>query len=68
MKVTLISNGKKQIVLIPEDDFDRAMLKAFGKQDLEATEISQTTQIVNTSISEGLIISTNTKKDELNNE
>ena len=58
MKVTLIVNGKNKIILIPENDFDRAMIKALKSNDLQATEIIQQTQIMDETITEGLMIET----------
>lgn len=58
MKVTLLVNGKNKILLVPENDFDRAMIKAFKGQEIEATEINQQTQIVDHVITEGMLFET----------
>lgn len=64
MKVTLLVNGKNKIILIPENDFDRAMIKALKSNELTATEVNQQTQIMDEIITEGLMIESKKQKTE----
>jgi hypothetical protein len=57
MRVELIMNGTTKIVLIPENDIEIAILANVAKGDVEATTISQHTQILDKIIQDGLVIS-----------
>lgn len=56
MKVDVILNGTTRIVLIPENDVESAILSTIAKMNLEATSISQHTQILDKVVQEGLVI------------
>lgn len=49
-------NGTTKIVLIPENDIEIAILANVAKGDVEATTISQHTQILDKVIQDGLVI------------
>lgn len=57
MRVEMIMNGTTKIVLIPENDIEIAILANVAKGDVEATSISQHTQILDKVIQDGLVIS-----------
>lgn len=57
MKVEVLMNGTTKIVLIPENDIETAILANVAKGDVEATTISQHTQILDKVIQDGLVIS-----------
>ena len=57
MKVEVLMNGTTKIVLIPENDIEVAILSNIGKNDVQATNITQHTQILDKVIQEGLVIS-----------
>jgi hypothetical protein len=57
MKVEVLMNGTTKIVLIPENDIEIAILSNIGKNDVQATSITQHTQILDKVIQEGLVIS-----------
>lgn len=56
MKVEILMNGTTKIVLIPENDIEVAILANIAKGDVEATLISQHTQILDKIILDGLVI------------
>ncbi len=57
MKVEVLMNGTTKIVLIPENDIETAILNNISKNDVQATSITQHTQILDKIIQEGLVIS-----------
>lgn len=57
MRVEVLMNGTTKIVLIPENDIEIAILNNIGKNDVQATTITQHTQILDKVIQEGLVIS-----------
>jgi hypothetical protein len=57
MKVEVLMNGTTKIVLIPENDIETAILNNISKNDVQATSITQHTQILDKVIQEGLVIS-----------
>ena len=50
-------NGTTKIVLIPENDIETAILNNISKNDVQATAITQHTQILDKVVQEGLVIS-----------
>ena len=56
MKVEVILNGTSKLVLIPENDIERAVLNEIGKADVDATIIANHTQILDKIIQDGLVI------------
>lgn len=56
MKVDLILNGTTRIVLIPENDVESAILTTISKMSIEATSITQHTQILDKIVQEALVI------------
>jgi len=57
MKVEMLMNGVKKIVLIPEDDVEKAFLESFSKSsNLESTLIDKQMPILDIIIHDGLII------------
>ena len=57
MKVEVLMNGTTKIVLIPENEIETAILNNISKNDVQATSITQHTQILDKIIQEGLVIS-----------
>lgn len=57
MKVEVLMNGTTKIVLIPENDIETAILNNISKNDVQATAITQHTQILDKVVQEGLVIS-----------
>lgn len=57
MKVEVLLNGTTKIVLIPENEIEKAILDGVGKGDVQATSITQHTQILDKVVQEGLVIS-----------
>jgi hypothetical protein len=57
MKVEVLLNGTTKIVLIPENDIEIAILKSVAAGGVDATSISQHTQILDKIIQDGLVIS-----------
>ena len=57
MKVEVLMNGTTKIVLIPENEIETAILNNISKNDVQATSITQHTQILDKVIQEGLVIS-----------
>jgi hypothetical protein len=64
MKVEILLNGTTKIVLIPENDIEKAILDNVGKNDVMATTISQHTAILDKVVQEGLIIASKVNKNE----
>jgi hypothetical protein len=65
MKVEVLMNGTTKIVLIPENDIEIAILSNIGKNDVQATSITQHTQILDKVIQEGLVISPKITREQL---
>jgi hypothetical protein len=57
MKVEVLMNGTTKIVLIPENEIETAILNNISKNDVQATSITQHTQILDKVVQEGLVIS-----------
>ena len=57
MRVEVLMNGTTKIVLIPENEIETAILNNISKNDVQATSITQHTQILDKIIQEGLVIS-----------
>ena len=57
MKVEVLLNGTTKIVLIPENEIEIAILKTVSAGGIDATVITQHTQILDKVIQEGLVIS-----------
>lgn len=57
MKVEVLLNGTTKIVLIPENEIEKAILDGVGKSEVQATSITQHTQILDKVVQEGLVIS-----------
>jgi hypothetical protein len=64
MKVEILMNGTTKIVLIPENDIEKAILDNVGKNDVMATSITQHTAILDKIVQEGLIIASKVNKNE----
>jgi hypothetical protein len=64
MKVEILMNGTTKIVLIPENDIEKAILDNVGKNDVMATSITQHTAILDKVVQEGLIIASKVNKNE----
>jgi hypothetical protein len=56
MKVDVIMNGTKKLVIIPEDDIEVAILKQIAAGGVDATLIQNHTQILDKVIQDGLVI------------
>lgn len=57
MKVELLMNGTTKIVLIPENDIEKAILDGVSKMDIETTFLTQGTAILDKLVPEALVIS-----------
>ncbi len=57
MKVEILMNGSVKIVLIPENDIETAIIKNVAAGGVQATIITQHTQILDKIIQDGLVIS-----------
>jgi hypothetical protein len=57
MKVEVILNGTTKIVLIPENDIEKAVLEGMAKTEVQAYGINQHTQILDKVVLDGLVIS-----------
>jgi hypothetical protein len=64
MKVEILLNGTTKIVLIPENDIEKAILDNVGKNDVMATTISQHTAILDKVVQEGLVIAPKVNRNE----
>jgi hypothetical protein len=56
MRVDVIMNGTKKLVIIPEDDIEVAILKQIAAGGIDATLIQNHTQILDKVIQDGLVI------------
>jgi len=63
MKVDLILNGTTRIVLIPENEVESAILTTISKMNIEATSITQHTQILDKIVQEALVIGPKKTRD-----
>lgn len=64
MKVEILLNGTTKIVLIPENDIEKAILDNVGKNEVMATTISQHTAILDKVVQEGLVIAPKINRNE----
>jgi len=64
MKVEVLLNGTTKIVLIPENEIEIAILANVAKGDVEATLITQHTQILDKIILDGLVIMPKVERKE----
>jgi hypothetical protein len=64
MKVEILLNGTTKIVLIPENDIEKAILDNVGKNEVMATSISQHTAILDKVVQEGLVIAPKVNRNE----
>jgi len=64
MKVEVLLNGTTKIVLIPENEIETAILATVAKGDVEATLITQHTQILDKIILDGLVIMPKVERKE----
>lgn len=56
MRVEILINGTKKLVIIPEDDIEVAILKQIAAGGVDATLIQNHTQILDKIIQDGLVI------------
>jgi hypothetical protein len=56
MKVEILMNGTVKIVLIPENEIETAIVKQIAVGGVDATVITQHTQILDKVIQDGLVI------------
>lgn len=57
MKVEILMNGTIKIVLLPENEIEKAILDSMSKNDVDAIMIKQQTHILDKVIQEALVIS-----------
>lgn len=57
MKVEVLLNGTTKLVLVPENDIEVAILKTIAAGGVDASIITQHTQILDKVIQDGLVIS-----------
>jgi hypothetical protein len=57
MKVEILMNGTTKIVLLPENEIEKAILDSMSKNDVDAIMIKQQTHILDKVIQEALVIS-----------
>lgn len=65
MRVEILMNGTVKIVLIPENEIETAIVKQVAAGGVDATVITQHTQILDKVIQDGLVITP--QKGEGNN-
>ena len=58
MKVEILMNGTTKIVLLPENEIEKAILDSISKNEVDAMMIKQQTHILDKVIQEALVIST----------
>lgn len=58
MKVEILMNGSTKIVLLPENEIEKAILENMSKSDVDTFMIKQQTHILDKVIHEALVIST----------
>lgn len=57
MRVELLMNGTTKIVLIPENDIEKAILDNVSKMEIETTFLTQGTAILDKVVAEAFVIS-----------
>lgn len=57
MKVEILMNGSTKIVLLPENEIEKAILENMGKSEVDTLMIKQQTHILDKVIQEALVIS-----------
>jgi len=57
MHINILVNGTVSLVLSPDNEMEEEVLKALCKQDNAINEIRQSINVVNTTLSKGIIIS-----------
>lgn len=57
MRVEILMNGTVKIVIIPENEIETAIVKQVAAGGVDATIITQHTQILDKVIQDGLVIS-----------
>lgn len=62
MKVECLLNGTTRIILIPENDLEKAIIESVSKGGIQGTLISQHTQILDRVVQDGLVISPQVSK------
>lgn len=62
MKTELIVNDKITLVVIPENDIEKELLKKLATQDNEVLEIRNATSVLNKTVNSGLVISRKEEK------
>ena len=71
MKVDTLLNGSITLILVPENDAEKEILKALVKQDNDISELRSTVTILSKSITNGIMIAKkvqqNTKPEEKDN-
>jgi len=76
MKVDTLLNGHITLILTPENDAEKEILKALVKQDNQISELRSTVTVLSKSISNGImitkkpsiIIKSDTKSEEKNDD
>jgi hypothetical protein len=58
MKVEILMNGTTKIVLLPENEIEKAILDSMSKNDVDAIMIKQQTHILDKVVQDALVIST----------
>jgi hypothetical protein len=66
MKVEILMNGTTKIVLLPENDIEKAILDSMSKNEVDAIMIKQQTHILDKVIQEALVISTKKTQSAVN--
>jgi len=56
MKVDTLLNGSITLILVPENDYEKEVLKALVKQDNDISELRSTATLLSKSITNGIII------------
>ena len=64
MKVEVLMNGSIKLVIIAENDIEVAILKQLSAIGVEATAITQHTQILDKVVQDGLVIKTKSTRTE----
>lgn len=62
MKIEYIVGKTVTLIITPENEIDKAALIAISKGELTSTVISQSTHLLDKSVTEGIIIKTKTKE------
>ena len=64
MKVEVLMNGSIKLVIIAENEIEIAILKQMSSSGVEATAITQHTQILDKVVQDGLVIKTKSNRAE----